>query len=486
VEGATEYVIYRYVFRGGLFFYPTQVQAATADPVQVYIEDGDGGYHTPVDADDDCPTTSSSSWNHGPPPLDAYNCATGWLEAYYVTARQPDPVTGEGGEGPRSEIVFWDCCEQPGYARLFGPPSETDETTAIASVMTPPMAPLEDGLALPGLAGVDESLGVCDIVEEREVHREPLSDQPEWTPATAPLLTLAGEGDPPFHIYDMHVDHLGSTRLVTDDAGDIVSEHKFLPFGEEILPMREYSTKMFTGHERDDESGLDYMLGRYYSAFTARFLSTDPGGYDPITPAIWNRYVYAANNPLFYVDLDGEEIIPSWGDPRMDEVIALVMDFVTYSPDFAAEYNAHVGPDNPDLLIGTDPTLEEAGTADLIWGPNGGYAGTDITINATLDFGELLRAIAEEFGHAHDFRTNTAGVKQEVLQRSRAYEDRAKMWGADVRKQRAEARNAEKKRLKEKKRKEREGKRTNTKERGTITDFDRPRHLGEWWERVGL
>ncbi len=29
-------------------------------------------------------------------------------------------------------------------------------------------------------------------------------------------------------------DHLGSTRLVTDAAGNVVARHDFLPFGEEI------------------------------------------------------------------------------------------------------------------------------------------------------------------------------------------------------------------------------------------------------------
>jgi hypothetical protein len=80
-------------------------------------------------------------------------------------------------------------------------------------------------------------------------------------PSIAPMWTLGQSGpDPPYTIYDLHADHLGTTRVVTDETGEIYALHDFYPFGEEITGMYDYNTKLFTGHERDEDTGLDYML----------------------------------------------------------------------------------------------------------------------------------------------------------------------------------------------------------------------------------
>jgi uncharacterized protein RhaS with RHS repeats len=50
-----------------------------------------------------------------------------------------------------------------------------------------------------------------------------------------------------------------------------------------------------------------YMHARYYSPELGRFLSVDPGGFDPSRPQSWNRYTYASNNPINRVDPDGKE-----------------------------------------------------------------------------------------------------------------------------------------------------------------------------------
>ncbi|MGH9895547.1 MAG: RHS repeat-associated core domain-containing protein, partial [bacterium] len=61
-----------------------------------------------------------------------------------------------------------------------------------------------------------------------------------------------------------------------------------------------------TGHERDRESGLDYMVARYYSSSLGRFMAVDPGDdTEAEDPQSWNRYAYVGNNPLAYADPDG-------------------------------------------------------------------------------------------------------------------------------------------------------------------------------------
>jgi RHS repeat-associated protein len=63
-----------------------------------------------------------------------------------------------------------------------------------------------------------------------------------------------------------------------------------------------------SGKERDAESNLDYFGARYFSGAQGRFTSVDPGRADSTNPQSWNRYVYAINNPLKYIDPDGKEV----------------------------------------------------------------------------------------------------------------------------------------------------------------------------------
>lgn len=123
-----------------------------------------------------------------------------------------------------------------------------------------------------------------------------------------------------------HKDHLGSTRMVTDGAGELVARHDYRPFGAEFPPTTtEYANtgkgprdpKKFTGHERDyfsvanvEGEYVDYMHARYYSPGWGRFLSVDPVLGTAAEPQSWNRYVYVANNPVNKTDPDGRCAVP--------------------------------------------------------------------------------------------------------------------------------------------------------------------------------
>ena len=115
-------------------------------------------------------------------------------------------------------------------------------------------------------------------------------------------------------------DHLGSTRMVTDQSGNVVANgrHDFLPFGYEIpagVAGRttgvwggpDYLSAKFTGQERDTESGFDNFPARYMASVQGRFMSVDPGnaGADLGNPQSWNGYGYALNNPIALIDPSG-------------------------------------------------------------------------------------------------------------------------------------------------------------------------------------
>ena len=129
----------------------------------------------------------------------------------------------------------------------------------------------------------------------------------------------------------LSTDHLGSTRMVTDQNGALVSRHDFLPFGEEIpggyagRPATPFGNadgvdQKFTGQVRDSESNSDYFNARYFAALMGRFTSPDPGnaGADPSNPQSWNAYSSVWNNPLSAVDPTGNCTVGNDGAARDD------------------------------------------------------------------------------------------------------------------------------------------------------------------------
>ncbi|HEV2864838.1 MAG TPA: RHS repeat-associated core domain-containing protein [Pyrinomonadaceae bacterium] len=117
-------------------------------------------------------------------------------------------------------------------------------------------------------------------------------------------------------------DALGSTRAVTDGAGQVRARRDYLPFGEEVgagVGGREtgqgYSQadgvrQRFTQKERDGETGLDFFGARFYAPAQGRFTSCDPLMFSVrhfTNPQRWNAYVYVLNSPLSSFDPNGQD-----------------------------------------------------------------------------------------------------------------------------------------------------------------------------------
>jgi RHS repeat-associated protein len=141
-------------------------------------------------------------------------------------------------------------------------------------------------------------------------------------------------------------DHLGSTRVVTKADGTVKARYDYLPFGEELgsgigsrtvgmgYSAADSTRQKFTQKERDNESGLDYFGARYYGSAQGRFTGVDP--YNPIVdidkeenfrqylgqPQNWNRYTFVWNNPLKFIDPNGENVYVvtyTYGNSEGDE-----------------------------------------------------------------------------------------------------------------------------------------------------------------------
>ncbi len=121
------------------------------------------------------------------------------------------------------------------------------------------------------------------------------------------------DDEPSGILYFQLTDWLGTRRVGTDSAGNTAEVCHSLPFGdgEDCSPLAP-TEHIFTGKERDAESGNDYFEARYYSSAMGRFMSPDwsakeePVPYAKLdNPQTLNLYSYVQNNPLTRVDADG-------------------------------------------------------------------------------------------------------------------------------------------------------------------------------------
>jgi RHS repeat-associated protein len=122
------------------------------------------------------------------------------------------------------------------------------------------------------------------------------------------------------NIFPYFADHLGSSRKIEEVAAgastaSLCYDGDYYPFGRE----NSFSDSCpqnykFTGKERDGESGLDYFGARYYANSLGRFMSPDPANdLDLLDPQKLNRYTYARDNPLAYLDTGGRCVAPALG-----------------------------------------------------------------------------------------------------------------------------------------------------------------------------
>jgi RHS repeat-associated protein len=102
----------------------------------------------------------------------------------------------------------------------------------------------------------------------------------------------------------VHADHLGSSTIITDEAGVVIENTTYSPFGE-VLTGSTVSRFDYEGKEYDPLVGdTDFHFRKYKSEWG---LFTQP---DTLLPNLYepkelNRYSFEFNNPYRYVDPNG-------------------------------------------------------------------------------------------------------------------------------------------------------------------------------------
>ena len=105
-----------------------------------------------------------------------------------------------------------------------------------------------------------------------------------------------------------HCDHLGSTSYITDDKANITQYDAYLPYGELLVDEHSSSEDLpykFNGKQFDEETGMYYYGARYYDPRLSLWMSVDR--FAEKYPAT-SGYNYAINNPVRYIDINGDSI----------------------------------------------------------------------------------------------------------------------------------------------------------------------------------
>jgi RHS repeat-associated protein len=113
------------------------------------------------------------------------------------------------------------------------------------------------------------------------------------------------------HYY--HKDHLGSSALVTDSGGNLVDSIVYEPYGRTRQTCQITSGDVaysYTDQEWDAETGLYNYDARLYDPVLGRFIGADSVVPDWYDPQALDRFAYARNNPLKYIDPDGHFFTP--------------------------------------------------------------------------------------------------------------------------------------------------------------------------------
>ena len=122
----------------------------------------------------------------------------------------------------------------------------------------------------------------------------------------------------------------GDVTGVSDEYGIPEERYQFDAFGN-TQTETEPAPLGYCGEYRDAESGLIYLRNRYYDTETGRFITEDP------VKDGTNWYVYAANNPLMFVDPWGLLDVPNNGAESFSSMIAILSKIISYKVDYQNE-----------------------------------------------------------------------------------------------------------------------------------------------------
>jgi len=217
---------------------------------------------------------------------------------------------------------------------------------------------------------------------------------------------------------------------VTDASGAKVEEIHYKPYGATDWDSNGEAggtNYRYNGQQLDIETTLYFYHARYYDPILGRFLSADVVGVNHSVPQSLNKYSYVFNNPIQYVDPNGESAVD------VDDGGSVVSFVPCGSPSGACVQVTSPGDGTQTIWNGGDAT-EQPWTMpdDLVnapyerpWPPSGsGWPSAGSSQNAVeLDIGTRISiegpgipgGVERVFGNQREFDNFKAAVSGDVI-----------------------------------------------------------------------
>lgn len=175
--------------------------------------------------------------------------------------------------------------------------------------------------------------------------------------------TIGTVDSPAQHWRYIFSNHLQSATLELEQNADIISYEEYYPFGGTSYYASNASINAvakrykYSGKEKDEETGLYYFGARYQAPWLCRFISVDPKAIEYIHQS---SFVFADNNPVMLIDVNGEGGVPTVrSNTNGEDYIEIKIDIYLYSDDpnvdmsefverFSSEVNALMNPSGND------------------------------------------------------------------------------------------------------------------------------------------
>ncbi len=202
--------------------------------------------------------------------------------------------------------------------------------------------------------------------------------------ANAKLIALVRGVNTASSTTNVHTDHLGSTKLVTDTLGALVQVLDYTTYGNERVDAgTDVSHRQYIGEIFDEVTRLSYLNARYYDPKRGQFLSQDPAfldigalGFEQnyqrtlqqhlMSPQAMNSYSYANNNPIKNSDPQGEVV------PLLAGAAAGLWALTEAGLSVYDGYTAYQTINNPNTSY-LERSIAVSGFVAGIVGPAGGY-----------------------------------------------------------------------------------------------------------------
>ncbi|MBT2617427.1 MULTISPECIES: RHS repeat-associated core domain-containing protein [unclassified Bacillus (in: firmicutes)] len=110
-------------------------------------------------------------------------------------------------------------------------------------------------------------------------------------------------------VFHYWTNYRGDVISIRDNEGKELGSYSYDAYGNVLSEVGEVAQSnpiRYAGYYYDIETKNYYLKTRYYNSENGSFLALDSHPGDNINPISWNGYTYANNNPVTFVDTDGQ------------------------------------------------------------------------------------------------------------------------------------------------------------------------------------